>query len=279
MKKNYSLLLFFCILLFELAHAQLPPLMNAIQGPNLVCSQPASPKNFTASASNSPSTYNWTYAGLPGVVFSNPSSSVTSISFPYPYINASFTLFCSASNIAGTSNTASFVVTIKETPSVTFSGANIFCQGSSTNLSASPTILSSSSTLTYSWSPSYGLNSTINYSVTVNATVSTNYTVLLTLGTCTNTAQINVIVIPCALGINSSELNYFQQIETYPNPNTGNFTILSDRNVRVTLLNELGQTIQNLELVADEKRNITGLKPGIYFIVGANTRKKIVVTN
>lgn len=278
MKKNYSLLLFFCIILSELAHAQLPPLMNAIQGPNLVCSQPASPKSFTASASNSPSTYNWTYAGLPGVVFSNPSSAVTSISFPYPYINASFTLFCSASNIAGTSNTASFVVTIKETPSVTFSGANIFCQGSSTNLSASPTILSSSSTLTYSWSPSTGLNSTISYSVIANPPTSTTYTVLLTLGTCTNTAQVTVFAISC-VGIPTLDPLNANDLKAFPNPNTGEFFIQSDRDEQVTLLNELGQTIQTLLIKADEKTNISGLKPGIYFIVGSTTRKKIVVTN
>lgn len=279
MKKIIASLFCLSFGFLQVAKAQLPPLMNPIQGPALVCSQPASPKSFTASASNSPSSYNWTYLGSPGAIISNPSSSVTSISFPYPYLNATYTLLCSASNIAGTSNTASFVVNIRETPSVTFSGANIFCQGSSTNLSASPTILSSSSTLTYSWSPSYGLNSTINYSVTVNATVSTNYTVLLTLGTCTNTALVNVIVIPCVVGIASAELDEIHEIQTYPNPNNGNFIIQSDKNMIATIVNELGQTVRHVALIAEEKTSISGLKPGIYFIMGPNTRKKIVVTD
>ena len=278
MKKNYSLLIFLCVGLLQLAYAQLPPTMNSIQGQNQVCSQPAAPKSYTANASNSPSSYNWTYAGPSGVIFGNPSSAVTTISFPYPYINATFTLMCSASNIAGTSNTASFVVTIKETPSVTFSGSNIFCQGSPTMLSASPTILSSSSTLTYNWAPATGLNSTLSYSVIASPPSTTNYTVLLTLGTCTNNAFVTVYNVVCT-GINSYEQNLSPDFVSYPNPNNGNFTIKSDKDVVATIVNELGQSIQTLNLKAEEKVDITGLKPGIYFIISSTTRKKIVVAD
>lgn len=278
MKKNYLVLILFCLSLFQFAKAQFPPIMNPIQGPNMVCSSPASPKNFTASASGSPSSYTWTTYGTPGVIINSPNSAITSVSFSYPYPFPTFTLYCSSSNIAGTSNVVSFIVTVKETPSVTFSGANVFCQGSSTNLSASPTILSSSSTLTYSWSPSSGLNSTINYSVNCNANVSTNYSVLLTLGTCTNVAFVNVVVIPCFTSIDKNDLSSHQNLKTFPNPNHGNFSILADSDQRVQLLNEIGQHVQTLELRSGEETKITGLKPGLYFIISPNTRKKIVVT-
>lgn len=279
MKKNYQTLLFLCLCLFQLVKAQLPPIMNNIQGPSLVCSMPGVPKTFTANASSSPSSYNWSVQGPSGAIISSPSASATAISFPYASINASYTLYCSASNIAGTSNTSSFVVHLQETPSVTFSGNNIFCQGSSTNLSASPTILSSSSTLTYSWSPSTGLNSTLNYSVHASPATTTNYTVLLTLGSCTNTSMVSVVVVTCAVGIHGNELNTSFDINTFPNPNQGSFYIQSDKDVVVTLVNELGQTLRNISLLSEEKTKITGLKPGLYFIISPSTRKKIIVTD
>jgi hypothetical protein len=191
--KNY----FFAALLFIFmagpALAQLP-LMNPIQGPSAVCSMPSTPKTFTASATNSPTSYNWSVLGPPGVIIGSPSSAVTTISFPFPYVNTTYTIYCSATNGFGTSPTTSFVVSVFETPTVSFSGNFTFCQGSSTMLSASPTILSASSTLTYGWSPATGLNSTTTRTVIANPPAATNYTLLLTLGSCTNNAYATVTV-------------------------------------------------------------------------------------
>lgn len=279
MKKNYSFPFILALFIIQLVKAQLPPLMNPIQGPNVVCSSPASPKSYTASASGGASSYTWTTYGTPGVSFSNPNSSVTSVSFPYPYLNPTFTLYCSASNGAGTSNIVSMVVSVKETPHVTFSGNNVFCQGSSTQLSASPTILSSSSTLAYNWSPATGLNSTINSAVICNASSSTNYSVLLTLGSCTNMAFVSVIVNTCVVGISENNSNNNLNVQCFPNPNNGSFTIKSDIDQKIQIFNEMGQHVQSLELRSGEDSQISGLKPGLYFIVNTNSRKKIVVTN
>lgn len=172
-------------------HAQVP-VMNSITGPTAVCSPPASPKSYTASASNSPTSYSWSTLPSASVVIGNSSAAVTSISFPNT--NLTYTVYCSATNGSGTSSTIAYIVTVFETPTVTFSGANSFCQGSSINLSASPTVISGSSTLTYSWFPSTGLSSTTGHTVQANPSVTTTYSVLLTLGSCTNVASVIVTV-------------------------------------------------------------------------------------
>lgn len=186
MKSLFSLLFSF-ILLTSLAQA---PIMNPITGSSVICSSPSAPSSFTASASNSPTSYAWSVLPSIGVVIANDSSSISSISFPYS--NGTFTIYCSATNAFGTSSTVSYIVTVFETPSVSFSGSNTFCQGSSTNLSASSTILAASPTVSYNWAPGYGLNTTTGSNVIANPALSTTYTVTATKGFCSNTAQIVV---------------------------------------------------------------------------------------
>jgi hypothetical protein len=167
------------------------PVMNPITGSSVICSSPSAPTSFTASASNTPTSYSWSVSSpTTGVVITNPSSSIASISFPYS--NGTYTVYCSATNGNGTSPTTSFVVTVFETPSVSFSGSTTFCQGSSTNLSASSTILAASPTISYNWSPGYGLNTTVGQSVIANPAIPITYTVTAIKGICSNSAQITV---------------------------------------------------------------------------------------
>ncbi len=286
MKKNYPnktwIVIALCFFAFNEAFSQLVPVMQPIQGPSAVCANPAAPKTFSVSASNSPNFYSWTVTGpgSGGVVISNPSGSITTIGFPYPTQYATYTISCNASNSVGNSATSStFVVSVYETPSVTFSGSQSFCQGSSTNLSASPTILSASSTLSYNWSPATGLSSTNSYSVHANPPSTTNYTVLLTLGTCTNSAQLTVQVINCPpVGINSYTPDEKESLQFYPNPSNGSFIIKSTKNKLAVILNELGQTMRTLNLQEDTEIKIEGLAPGVYFVVTPQSRKKIIVT-
>ncbi len=183
--KKLFIILFTFFTLCDLAQA---PVMNAITGPTAVCSDPSSPLSFTTSASNSPTSYSWTVIPSSGVTIFNPTSAITNISFPYS--NGTYTLYCYATNGSGSSPTESFVVTVFETPTVTFSGANTFCQGSSTNLSASSTILAASPTIFYNWSPASSLNTPFGPNVTAFPTVPTIYTVTATKGFCSNTGTI-----------------------------------------------------------------------------------------
>ena len=69
----------------------------------------------------------------------------------------------------------------------------------------------------------------------------------------------------------------------YPNPNNGTFSIRSTQEGTITILNELGQTIQQFNLTYSNNftKTIENLSNGIYFISGSNdnllSRQKIVV--
>lgn len=74
--------------------------MNPIVGSSVSCSSPSSPLSFNASASNAPTSYSWSVASpTPGVVITNSTSAVASVSFPYS--NATYTLYCLAINVLG----------------------------------------------------------------------------------------------------------------------------------------------------------------------------------
>lgn len=196
MKKYYFYFILFTTLFCSQVFAQ-APVINPISGPLTVCSTPASAKSYTAFASNSPTSYAWSSVPSTGISFSNSNGSVTDIDFTYTNVtNTTYTITCSATNGFGTSAVTAIVVTVLETPTVIFSGSNNFCQGSSTNLSASPTSLSASSTITYNWSPFTGLNSTTGSNVTAKPLSSTTYTVLYAIGSCTNSTQLAVNVNP-----------------------------------------------------------------------------------
>lgn len=270
MKKIYFYFLF-CLICGR-ALSQVPT-VNSISGSATVCTFPSAGHSYTAHASNNPTYYNWFVSPSNGVVISNPTSSVTTIDFPYGIV---YTVYCTASNPFGTSNPKSQYIYSHETPEVTFSGATRFCQGSSTNISASPTSISASPTITYSWTPSTGLSNTSGQHVNAQPPVTTTYTVLLTNGPCTNMDTVTITVDIC-LGIKTNELNT-TDLSAYPNPNNGDFIIKGKTNELVSIANELGQIIQTVAIVPDAEIKITGLPPGIYFVFTLDSRKKIIVT-
>lgn len=284
MKKIYSGFILILFLAFNLAishttFAQLSPVMNPIQGPTAICSVPAAPV-FTASASNSPTSYSWSVAGsYTGVMIGNSTGAITSISFPHVPVNATYTVYCYATNNGGSSPIVSYIVTVYETPTVTFSGATSFCQGSSTNISASPTTFqASSTTLSYSWSPSTGLNTTTGPTVHAQPASTTNYTVLLTMGTCTNTALLSIVVNTCVVGIGTITTPETDLL-IYPNPSTDSFILKSAKDELAVILNEIGQTVRSFKLIAGSETKVSGLPGGIYFVITSTSRKKISVTN
>lgn len=168
------------------------PVINSVSGPANVCSAPAAPSSYTVSATNSPSSYLWVVSPSSGVVITNGTTSVATISFPST--TTSFTITCYASNGFGSSAPANYAVNVFGTPNVTFSGATSFCQGSSTALQASSTILPGSPTINYSWAPPTGLNTTSGANVVAMPASSTVYTVTATAGNCSSTSTIGITV-------------------------------------------------------------------------------------
>ncbi len=189
MKKIYTLTFLFVLFLSANLFSQVP-VMNPISGSAVACAAPSPASIYSTSASNSPISYSWSVTPSAGVLIGTPNASVTSISFPNS--NATYTVSCSAMNGSGISTPVKFVVTVFETPTVTFSGNNSFCQGSSTNISASSTLLSASSTISYFWSPGTGLNTTLGPNVIANPSVPTTYTVTGTVGFCSNFSLITI---------------------------------------------------------------------------------------
>jgi hypothetical protein len=191
MKKTFlSSLAVLCISIS--ANAQVP-VMGQINGPQVACSSQS--YTYSTGASNNPTSWSWQVLPSTGVVISNPGNDTTTIAFPPS--STPYTVYAQATNGSGTSTPATITVTVYETPSVTFSGAQAFCQGSSTNLSASPTIITPGSpTIFYNWSPSTGLSSTTSGTVIANPPSTTNYTVLITMNSCTANAFVTVTVNP-----------------------------------------------------------------------------------
>jgi hypothetical protein len=187
-KLHFYVLLTFC-LMSSFGFAQVP-VMNPITGASVVCSAPGAATIYSATASNSPTSYSWTVLPSAGVIINPTGISGASISFPYS--NGTYTVYCYATNQFGSSAPVSFVVNVFETPTVTFSGANMFCQGSSTNLQASTTILAASATISYSWAPSAYLSNNTGANVTAYPPVPTVYTVTGTVNNCSNTSTILV---------------------------------------------------------------------------------------
>jgi len=132
----------------------------------------------------------------------------------------------------------------------------------------------------YIWtSPSLGgslQGSTVTVSPTKQATFST-------VGTdangCVGTASTVVKVSSCQ-GLSEVAVNL---VKVYPNPSNGNFTIEADRNMVLSVMNELGQLVREVKVDVQQggKVNVEGLAPGLYFLVGQvegqNIQYKVII--
>jgi hypothetical protein len=120
--------------------------------------------------------------------------------------------------------------------------------------------------------------------VQVNPIANTTYTVIgNSPESCQNTQTFALVVSPCTnIGVNTAEN---LDLLIYPNPSNGSFTVKSETDIQLQLINELGQLISTLSL--DETNNheysVREIVPGIYFLLGSKEnsaiQKKIVITN
>ncbi len=132
----------------------------------------------------------------------------------------------------------------------------------------------------YTWNNNSFAGGTITVT---NANVGTvGYTVV---GTDANGCKNNFVYylkINGCQGIQELDANSIP-LSIYPNPNNGTFYISSDRDLKLHLVNELGQIVKYMELTAavTQQVQITDLAKGIYFICGesggAVSRQKIIV--
>jgi hypothetical protein len=115
------------------------------------------------------------------------------------------------------------------------------------------------------------------------AGVAANFTVTGTdANGCSSTGTVQVKISNCNGITEFGAVN--SGLSIYPNPNNGKFTIQSTGDIKLNLINELGQLVRVIQLTAANKHevNVTDLAKGIYFVSGQKDNlqiyQKIVVT-
>jgi hypothetical protein len=146
------------------------------------------------------------------------------------------------------------------------------CSGESTTLTINYNDIGHLTSFTW-WNPASGAPS-----IVVSPTITNNYCLS---GTDTNgceTQSCKTICVNQCVGLKKLS-NYLLQIEIYPNPNSGNFTIRSQTNEDALIFDNLGKLLQTVKL-RDENSHLaqlTGFKPGLYFVRSREMVFKIIV--
>ncbi len=230
----------------------------AISGATAICAG----KSATLTASNA-DTYSWNNG------FTTQSILVT------PGATTSYTV-SALTNSAGINcpSGAVFQLTVKPNPTVTaVATKTAICKTEST-------VINASGANTYSWNTSATTTSIV---VTSSLVTTVNYSVIGTSSNgCISTASAQVKINSCT-GLGEIK-GLATALEIYPNPSSGEFTVSFDSDIKLELVNELGQLIKVLTLNAsnDYKVNVSGLSSGVYFLINKNgtekIERKIVVT-
>jgi hypothetical protein len=189
-----------------------------------------------------------------------------------PVGTVTMTLVATTQSLTASCPVAStFVVTMNPLPMLTATAQK------SVACTMEPNQLTATGALTFTWSG--GGNGNVNV---VTPSVSTIYTVTGTDAKgCIGKAQVFAMVSSCS-GIESLS-DGKEAFELYPNPCQGTFFLKSDAPTDLLLMSQLGQLLQTAELSAENgfKQEITGLKPGIYFVVptkpGTDSTRKVIV--
>jgi hypothetical protein len=206
-------------------------------------------------------------SGASTYTFSNGSAIAT------PTANASYSVTGTSSTGCVASNTAVSSVSVNANPTVTaISNASLICNGQTATLTAAGAI-------SYTWN-----TTATTTAVAISPSVTTSYTVTGSgANGCKNTITITQSVSACT-GINANQLSN-TIISVYPNPSNGEFTISTDSDMNLSIINNLGQVVKEISINSSNNYNasVSNLANGIYFVVGKNNdqliSKKIIVTN
>jgi hypothetical protein len=239
--------------------------VTVIASPPVSISQPTNPicagQSTTLSASGAGS-YTWsTGANTTSITVSPTSTSVYSLTG----LNGNCFSYTSTT------------VIIAEAPSLTTAiSTSLFCSGKTATLTAE-------GATGYTWTSAPGINTPTPVVVISPPVGNYNYT-LTGLGSngCTAGKTVSFSVVSC-VGLNNYHAADFD-VQIYPNPNQGSFTITSPKPLKLKLFNELGQMIAVYHAVDSTNLvQIQGLKSGIYFIEADSgtflIREKIVVVH
>jgi hypothetical protein len=193
----------------------------------------------------------------------------TGVNFTTPFLNTSKSYYVSSSDQGCTSTRMEVAATIKPMPDLTVTVA-------------SATVTAHQVGALYQWIDCKKENQEITGATAISYTATKigNYAVIINLNACMDTS---VCIPVTTIGID--ELTKAIQFTVYPNPSTGNITVHSSDAGIFTIINELGQVIQSLQLNAANNYTATieNLSNGIYVIMGLKDQQvisqKIVIEN
>ncbi len=215
--------------------------------------------NLNASGAN---TYTWQPGGTP---FSG--ISVT------PLVSTIYTVSGTATlNAITCPVSATIQVVVNPNPTITTSSVKPAICAKETNT------LMAAGANNFTWTTATATTSGANFTVTSNNAAILVYTVTGTSAEGCVTDLAGAVTIYACAGIN--ELNGGQeQLTVYPNPALSEFVVSGNSEMTLNLVNELGQLIKQIQLTS--KNNYKVLVPdlpgGVYFIIGNNLSRKIIV--
>jgi hypothetical protein len=211
-------------------------------------------------ASGAANSYNWNVAG------GNNTPSIT--------VSPTLTSNYSVTGITGNcSSTLSVPLIVNLLPNVQASAAkSTICRLESGTLTAT-------GATSYSWS-----NGATTPAISYNTlTITTTYTVTGTdQNNCVKSNTVTQFVATCP-GIDKLSNAQNTRMLVYPNPNNGSFTIISDADLKIRIVNTLGLTVFAGEVLMARENDIVvpELAAGMYFIVidgsSSGQSKRIVV--
>lgn len=210
--------------------------------------------NNTVLEASGADTYSWNN----GVItYSNSVSPINSAT--YTVIGTNSLTACSSSYV--------YTISVIPLPNVSVSSSsNLLCVGETATLTAT-------GANTYTWS-----NGTNSSQIIVNPSVSTSYTLVGSDNTCEKIIVYTQNVSTCT---DINEQSTKSSILVFPNPNNGIFYLISEVDMELQIINELGQHIKSVKL--NQSNNftfeVTDLESGVYFLVGKNYKNKLIVTN
>ena len=145
--------------------------------------------------------------------------------------------------------------------------SNLICLGQ-------PVVLSTTGgyNTSFTWTPGQ-LN---GMSVLVTPTINTTYTVSgaynqYFINGCVTTKTVSVMVSPCT-GIEKQQIN--SQLSIYPNPNNGEFTLVTETEISLEIIDQLGRFVKTIEVKKGQNEiNLTGITQGIYLLSGSSNGK------
>lgn len=199
-------------------------------------------------------------------------SANTSTLLIFPAATTNYTVTGSGSN--NCTGTATISQLVFPSPSLTItSSSGTICIGQSASLTVSGAV-------TYSWNT--GATGSV---LAVSPTINTLYWVTGTSGDdCEDTITIRQYVKTCATGFASNELNK-TDFDVYPNPGRGAITISASQNLNLSVLDQLGRTVEIVTLNEHNGHRVTltNLLPGVYLVVGVTPditiHRKIIISD